>query len=332
MLEIDFLPVEAVTGPGSKSGDAFCMRFASSEDPEPIVIVIDGGYGPVGDDLAHHIRTLYGTEKIDLVLSTHPDADHLNGLVRLVESMDVRELMLHLPWEHRDDVSEYSNIEKVRDLYASAFNKNIPVTEPFAGVVRFNGRFRVLGPTVSFYEQLLIEDLGEEQVRAAMETQNTVFASAHGSSALITKTVEPLDDTDTVSARNNSSVISLVRESDEYHLFTGDAGITALDQAADEFERHQGALSATHIEFFQVPHHGSRRNLGPSVLDRWFPNGGFASTAFISSALAAEKHPGVAVVNELRVRGFELHATEGAHLLHHHDGKPRSAYSTASPL
>lgn len=331
MLEIDFLPVESETGPGSKSGDAICMRFASPDYPEPIVIVIDGGYGPVGDNLANHIRALYGTEKVDLVVSTHPDADHLNGLVRLVENMDVRELMLHLPWEHRDDVSEYSNIEKIRDLYASAFNKNIPVTEPFAGVTRFNGRFRVLGPTIAYYQELLVDDLGE-LLHAAETAESVLLSSIQEDAALKAELTEPLDDSDSVSARNNSSVVSIVTESGEYHLFTGDAGITALDHAADAFEETQSFLSSTHIEFFQVPHHGSRRNLGPSILDRWFPNGGSGSTAFISSALASEKHPGVAVVDELRVRGFELHATEGKHLLHHHEGKPRAAYSSSTPL
>lgn len=331
MLEIDFLPVESETGPGSKSGDAICMRFASPEYPEPIVIVIDGGYGPVGDNLAHHIRTFYGTETVDLVVSTHPDADHLNGLIRLVEDMDVRELMLHLPWEHRDDVSEYSNIEKIRDLYASAFNKGIPVTEPFEGVTRFGDRFRVLGPTVAYYEELLLEDIGEEQSRSAETSDTVVLASIQERAELEAELTEPLDDFDSVSARNNSSVISFVMESDEYHLFTGDAGITALDYAADAFEATQFFLSSTHIEFFQVPHHGSRRNLGPTILDRWFPHGGSGATAFISSALASEKHPGVAVVDELRERGFQLHATEGKHLLHHHDGKPRVAYSSSAP-
>lgn len=331
MLEIDFLPVESETGPGSKSGDAICLRFASTGDEEQKIIVIDGGYGSVGDKLAHHIRTFYQTDKIDLVVSTHPDADHLNGLIRLVESMDVREVMLHLPWAHRDDVSDYSNIEKIRELYTTAVNKKIRVTEPFEGAVRFNGRYRILGPSISYYEDLLTEDLGEEQARKAKAEASVLVLAAIEAADAAFESADGLDDLDTTSARNSSSVVSLVTEAGEYHLFTGDAGITALDKAADEFEKKVERLAECSIEFWQVPHHGSRRNLGPAVLDRWFPNGGWGATAFVSSALADKKHPGEAVVTDLKTRGFDLFMTEGKYLLHHHGGRARGAYYSPSP-
>jgi beta-lactamase superfamily II metal-dependent hydrolase len=328
MLEIDFLPVEAESGPGSKSGDAICMRFADQRDASPIVVVIDGGYAAMGQRLAHHIRTFYGTDRIDLVVSTHPDQDHLNGLTELLESMDVDELMLHLPWEHASDVREYSNIEKIRDLYATALSKGVTVSEPFAGQARFEGRFRVLGPTADYYQELLETDLAGSQAGLAVESM--FVALAKNAEAAEEASAEPLDDVDSTSARNSTSVISLVTAGDEYHLFTGDAGKTSLANAADEFERSVATLEASQIEFFHVPHHGSRRNLGPAILDRLFPRGG--STAFISSALADEKHPGEAVLDELQRRGFETHATEGKHLLHHHDGKPRAGYIESRPI
>lgn len=327
MIEIDFLPVESKTGPGSKSGDAICLRFASPTEAKPTVVVIDGGYGPIGQALAHHIKTFYGTSTIDLVVSTHPDADHLNGLIELLEQMEVSELMLHLPWQHHNEVSKYSNIEKIRELYGLAFNKGVPVTEPFAGLSRFDDRLRILGPTTAFYEELLAQDIGgtNDQASEQAVSLNAVPSSVAASA----QEVQTLDNLDTVSARNNSSVITVITDAGEDHLFTGDAGITALKAAADELERVRHHLPV--VEFFQVPHHGSRRNLGPEILDRWFPTGGSEITAFVSSGLADEKHPGKAVMTELRQRGFMIYTTEGGHLFHHHDGHPRPTYTAAIP-
>jgi hypothetical protein len=65
-------------------------------------------------------------------------------------------------------------------------------------------------------------------------------------------------------------------------LFTGDAGI-ALDMAADH-------VISSSLSFIQVPHHGSRRNIGPEVLNKLVGNIVAGSTrniiAFISCARA----------------------------------------------
>jgi len=55
MYEIGFLPVESESGPGSKSGDAIAIRFLDSGGAYRVV-VIDGGFTNVGDDLADHIE------------------------------------------------------------------------------------------------------------------------------------------------------------------------------------------------------------------------------------------------------------------------------------
>lgn len=49
-------------------------------------------------------------------------------------------------------------------------------------------------------------------------------------------------------------------------LLTSDAGVPALDKAADKIEQLGHELQS--FSFVQVPHHGSKRNIGPTVLDR----------------------------------------------------------------
>src|SRR6266496_3776525 len=100
MYEVDFLPVESEAGPGSKSGDAIAIRWRQPVTEENMVVVIDSGFTDVGDVMADHIKKYYSTTYVDLVISTHPDADHINGIARLLERLTVRELLLHQPRLH----------------------------------------------------------------------------------------------------------------------------------------------------------------------------------------------------------------------------------------
>jgi hypothetical protein len=49
-------------------------------------------------------------------------------------------------------------------------------------------------------------------------------------------------------------------------LLTGDAGINGLTWAADWADSL--GLPLQNFSFVQIPHHGSRRNVGPAILTR----------------------------------------------------------------
>jgi competence protein ComEC len=65
-------------------GDAVLLR-----DPSGAVALVDGGAEP--DILRAGLRR-YGVRRIDLLIATHGDADHVGGLRRLVEVIDVAQL------------------------------------------------------------------------------------------------------------------------------------------------------------------------------------------------------------------------------------------------
>lgn len=78
--EIDWHAV----GEESKSGDAITTHWGnlySETRRERCVVVIDGGFKDTGDTIADHIVQHYNTNHVDLVISTHPDNDHINGLL-----------------------------------------------------------------------------------------------------------------------------------------------------------------------------------------------------------------------------------------------------------
>jgi hypothetical protein len=184
MYEIDFLPIEKTGSAGSKSGDAIPIRFT---DPSGIerVVVIDGGYKDTGERLVDHVCDMFGTNHVDLVISTHPDGDHIRGLATVLDELDVDELLIHRPHLHASDVSDYSNIEVIDALIGLAEDTGVTVTEPFTGLERFGGAIRILGPTEAYYSELLAEDLAKQtsesaSLTAALTKRLAESAFAHG--------------------------------------------------------------------------------------------------------------------------------------------------------
>jgi hypothetical protein len=86
----------------------------------------------------------------------------------------------------------------------------------------------------------------------------------------------------------------------------------------------------------QIPHHGSRRNLSPWILDRLLGTIRAFDTptvsAFVSAAVDGEpKHPSKRVLNALRRRGAKAFVTAGQSK-YHFEGVPlRAGWSTVQP-
>ncbi len=343
VYEVDFLPVEAKEGPSSKSGDAITLRFTREADGSQIVVVIDAGFSEVGTKVVEHVDRYYETGRVDLLVSTHPDGDHLNGLKTVLEELEVGELLIHRPQLHAVSVANFTNLEAVNDLIEAATVRGVPVTEPFRGLSRFDDQFLILGPTTSLYERKLREHLAEQSggTAAAMATaRKALLATRSVTTALLRRALasypeETLGEDGITSARNETSVIALVQNHERRLLLTGDAGLEGLAEAAAFYEVVVGAFAQFPIDLLHVPHHGSRRNLSPSLLDRLLgptetPTGDTA--AVISSAAADLKHPSPKVVNALGRRGAAVVATEGKTICVPWEAPERFGWGPVPPL
>ena len=350
--EVDVLGV----GKESKSGDAIALRWGNlhGSRSEQKVVLIDGGFQETGEDVVTHIKSYYGTTIIDAVVSTHPDQDHVNGLHVVLDELTVKELWIHKPWEHNQGLAEKfldgrvtdesigrrlkESLDSASDLVAKAERKNIHIVEPFLGISLHNqGQFRVLGPSWQFYESLIPEFDGMPQAKA---TFSSFLAEITGSVARAMKRftstwgVDALDDEDTTSAKNNSSAITLLTVDGRYLLFTGDAGITALTYAADQLD---AVRNGAELRFIQIPHHGSRRNVGRAILDRLIgrPVGQGETRSISAIASTAKKgepkHPRKAVMNAFTHRGASALATRGKTICHSHDAPGRKGWTAVTP-
>ena len=356
--EIDFLPV----GDGEKSGDAICLRYSYDDGNSWHVGVIDGGTQDSGEALFNHIKKYYETEVADFLICTHPDQDHASGLSFLMENMNVRKVIMHCPWDYIDHIYEAVNDGRVTKqslkqrlidghpfsykVYEIAQEKGIPIYHPFSDnndheITALN----IVGPSIEFYLSQVVnfrsitditEDREEEKgvAKSILEAAKKAvkwIAEAWDDEAL----VDPEDDS--TSSENNSSVISFLDFDGKKILLTSDAGVPAIDKAADEIEKLGYDLQS--FSFVQVPHHGSKRNIGPTVLDRLIGTpkvfGQKTSfTAFISASKEGEpKHPNKRVVNSFIRRGGNVIATQGTTKHHFTNGTPdREGWSTAEPL
>ena len=295
------------------------------------------------------VREHYRTNLVDLVVSTHPDADHSAGLAVVLENLAVGELWMHLPWQHTDDIARMfqdgrvtdasvaaalrRDLEDARALEALARRGGVRVVEPFTGLSDGHGLV-VVGPDLTYYESLLPHFRATPSPKTALESlfqklaeaTSKVFESVH---------LETLTDSADTSAENNTSAILLLSWAGQQVLLTGDAGIPALTRALDTLDR--GAPGFRNLTFVQAPHHGSRRNVGPTLLNRLIgpplPMHQKTMTAFVSAPTTPTvKHPSKRMTNAFHRRGAAVHATCGTAVRHSYNAPARAGYGPLASI
>jgi beta-lactamase superfamily II metal-dependent hydrolase len=348
--EIDFLPVGK-----DKSGDAILVRYGNlhGKRAEQKVILVDAGYPDTGKAVVEHLATYYGTNEIDLMVSTHPDQDHVGGLETVMNECTVRQLWMHQPWNHTKDIAEMfvhgkvsdmtvtnalrKSLDEAHDLEAIATKHGIPIIEPFTGTSFDNKSVYVLGPTKDFYEELLPlfrctpETKQEANLLKGLWAGATEFIKTLAEGWDIETLGTPSEDT---SAENNSSAILLFQFGEKSALLTADAGLPALTPALQILLTAKYDMSK--INFIQVPHHGSARNVSPEFLDSLLGSRQAQEiktrTAFVSVAKTDDhKHPSKKVTNAFRRRGAPVHATAGEAKYHFNDS-PSRGWGPSTPL
>ncbi|QHC57535.1 MBL fold metallo-hydrolase [Rathayibacter sp. VKM Ac-2760] len=333
MIEIEFLPI----GEETDTGDAILLHFTEPATAVDRVVLIDGGFAETGEAVAAHVRRYYDRSHLDLVVCTHPDNDHIAGLFDVFERLSVGELLLHRPSEHgyRSDDVKSDLVDELIELARS--HDTTVTTDAWAGSTFFSGALMIAGPTREYYCALL-----QEQTSPAAKVSMTLASLLRASSAAIRTALTPrstdpgegeLTDHGGTTARNNSSIVLDVQVDGHRAVFTGDAGVPALDLAVEAIAAAGRLGSAP--DFFDVPHHGSRHNLDSAVLDRLLgPVVGATGerTAFVSVGRKADEFPRADVANAIKRRGYDVCATRGRTIRTSRDAPPRDGWVALEPL
>lgn len=347
--EIEVHPV----GDGTKAGDAISVRY--NDNGVYRVIVVDGGTTECGQKLVEHIKFHYGENTvIDHMVSTHPDNDHASGLREVMKAFTVENLWIHGIWHHAAEMQPYfeegwsvADLEKaIRDAYPIvdelielATSNGTRVYEPFAGAQI--GPFTVLSPSKYAYirlvpqfrrtppanqEALEADDFWLGTKKQGLLSQIFEKAAAAVASWIAeTWDVELLREHPTTAAENETSTVLFGQFDERTALLTADAGVNGLTWACRYAD--QLGLARQRPNLVQVPHHGSRSNVSPSVLDCLLgpklPAGTAPTrTAVVSCPKDDEKHPRKMVVNAFMRRGYAVGKTQGRYFRSHHGNMP----------
>ncbi|WP_284777088.1 MBL fold metallo-hydrolase [Agrobacterium sp. lyk4-40-TYG-31] len=346
-FEIDFLPV----GSGTKSGDAICVRYGNGYN-QATIHVIDGGYTETGPEIVEHIRTTYGNpDFIDHVVLTHPDTDHVSGLFHVIENFSVGTLWMHRPWLYASEIIHrfHGNwtvdglTRHLKDQFATlveleklAISRGVSVASPLQGAEI--GAFTVLAPERSRYLDIIVALPNtpaevKSKKASALHAFDMLIERAkiailkHVSEDWYNETLEEYPGA--TSPSNESSVVQATVLDGKKILLTGDVGPTGLQEAYD----YASIRGFSQPDLMQVPHHGSRRNVTPSVLNCWL--GGVVTEGYshgYAVCSAAENdldHPRAKVENAFLRRGYPVYSTKGQ-LKYYAEGVSRG-YSYAQP-
>lgn len=92
--------------------------------PNKKVMVIDGGNNDDEDDMVAYLKQL-GISKVDILIGTHPDADHIGGIDAVINSFDIGKI--YMPKVQRDT-------ETFADVLNAIQNKGLKVSTAKAGL------------------------------------------------------------------------------------------------------------------------------------------------------------------------------------------------------
>ncbi|KVK44914.1 hypothetical protein BCY90_05320 [Agrobacterium deltaense] len=333
--EIDFLSV------GDSNGDAICVRYGTPELGYSIHVT-DGGYVDTGQRIINHVNQYYGKDsRIANIVLSHQDSDHIAGLIPVVRHFNVGALWMNRPWLYASEIlpAFHGNYtvdglrKAIRDAYPLlaeleevAIDKGVPIYESFAGA--WIGQFLVLAPTKARY-LMLIPEFDRTPASYAKPIKGLLgrlFEAAKKITSFFeTWTSEALQENPSpTSASNESCVVQLGVFGQKTALLTADAGPISLTEAANTAQTH-GLLFPP--SFVQVPHHGSRRNVTPSVLDRWLgaplPQGSpTRGLAFCSVGVNKPEYPRMRVANAFLRRGYPVYKTDGGGWIRHSHDMP----------
>ena len=312
-------------GEGAKGGDAILITLYDEKDNEHLIL-IDGGYQKTGIAIIKYIKEHYRNHVIDYVFNTHPDRDHISGLIEVINSdeIKVKHLVYNRPWVDASlkkgyfadkRITSNSLLERIKQefdlavqLEDIAVKKNIPIYPAMAGK-NYYGVLYVLSPTSSHYQQHLL--LSDKTPQSTLEQYNKPYVRKEYSEEEYdgTSFIEWYDE-EVTSEINETSVVLYLNLDNTKFLFTGDAGKQSLEAALDITDNQ---LDVTHL---QLPHHGSRKNIDPDLICRIN-----ASYYIISCPPDGEKegHPSRRLMNKILELNpdAEIYKTKDANFIFH---------------
>lgn len=293
--------------------DSFIIKYIDDLDRE-FIVLIDAGKVTQGPLILGHMRKYYNINKIDLAISTHLDRDHIGGFEYIVKNIEISEFWIHDPREHfgeatitkiiknasklsgleplTESIRQSKSLNELLDTYTEIIKK-----EPVPDMVHGSIPLYILGPSIEYYKKQLNKFKDLENLHEGVNKNSSITKLTN---SILNS--EEIDRDNKTPASNNSSTIILFYVNEREHVFTGDAGVEALEEAFSHFERTHGKR-LKNIFWLGVPHHGSIKNLTTKLIYELSPD-----VSFIS-AKGDNLHPSKNIIDALENKGSLIYCT-----------------------
>lgn len=289
MLSVEMMP--------AGRGDAVLVEYGPSNTATNRLL-IDGG--PVNSGLYDGIRARlaqipvdeHGCRRLDLLIVTHIDTDHVEGVIRLLQD---DELALRFDdiwfngWEHVSQIQDGDRPNVLGGLQgeflgALLTEHDLPWNRAFGGGPVFmvddlrlpqralagGMALTILSPNVKKLHDLAdewseaVKDAGfvpgaSDKVRAALAGKWWARPHVLGDSATRRRSKDN-------SKANGSSIAVMAEYGGRSVLLAGDAHFDIMTTSLRQLQLDRGTTEPLHVDAYKIPHHGSRKNLSEQML------------------------------------------------------------------
>ena len=271
-----------------------CIWISFEENDIPRNIIIDGGIGDTyenrlkrkGDlfDIIEHIRR--NEQKIDLLILTHFDDDHIDGLLRWLNKDKEAPTLIKKVWFNSGkEIAKELAIEENQDLnieikegeedfYTSTkqgikFEEYLSKNQLWDGKIIKQGneidflglKFKILSPNIESLKNLL--ELYKKEVDYF--TSGGEFDFETSLKDFIEEESKPkFKFKEDKSIPNGSSIAFIIEYEDKNFLFLGDAHPSVVVEGLNKFEIDKE--NSLQTELIKISHHGSKHNTDLELL------------------------------------------------------------------
>lgn len=241
------------------NADSFLLKLFGTSGHKHILI--DGGFKGDGRKALKQIEgILEEGSKIDVVILTHVDKDHVNGLLALFESDSVNresigKVVFNVPHSEAEikvikEKSTQCGYQEGNTLLGLIISKDIDLVQAHQGC------------SIEIDENIIIDILSP--TKEALEANHDNWRDTnighdedeeYNKNVLLTKKYKEDDK-----PQNLSSIVCLITCDEQKMLFCGDS-VPSQILSAD--------IECTPVTLFKVPHHGSKYNISKELLEKF---------------------------------------------------------------
>lgn len=266
----------------AQNGDCFIISY-SNEDDTMSNIVIDGGPASAFRDELKSTLLELNNKGIDLLILTHPDDDHIGGLLRFFSychnhECNVKKVLYNSPKVLAEKFGTAYNIENEIKIYNTSKNHSQAQAISLDYFLEQNGLFNnnlvhcetdpiyigdakiiILSPTM---DQL-------ERLNAKWKYEKETCRNHRGVNSDHQKSIEQLQnevEEIKTSITNESSITFLMEYKNNRLLFLGDSSPSVIVSSLGKLGYSKE--KKIHIDYVKLSHHGSKYNTSYELLDR----------------------------------------------------------------